>query len=256
VSAPKGYFVWHDLMTTDVEGAKAFYSEVIGWRLTPWAQGDYAMWTAGEQPIGGVIAQPEQSRQAGVPPHWMGYAQTEDVDATVKRAEQLGGRTYVPPRDIPTVGRFAVLADPQGAVFAVFTPLTPMAEPAEKPGHHGWAELNTTDYLGAWRFYSELLGWKPTQAMEMGPEFGTYFMFGVDSEKSMGGMSNAAKMMNAPPHWLYYVTVADLDATLERVKQRGGRILNGPMEVPGGDRIAQCMDPQGAAFAVYAKGPR
>ena len=86
----------------------------------------------------------------------------------------------------------------------------------------------------------------------MGPEMGTYHMFKWNgADRTVGGMSNAAKAQNVPPHWLYYVTVDDINAAVERVKSHGGKILNGPMEVPGGELIAQCMDPQGAAFALH-----
>jgi uncharacterized protein len=99
-----------------------------------------------------------------------------------------------------------------------------------------------------------MFGWKPTRSMNMGPEFGEYFMFGADPERSFGGMSNAATMMKAPAHWLYYVNVKSVDETARRIPQLGGKVLNGPIDVPGGDRIAQCMDPQGALFAIYSSG--
>jgi uncharacterized protein len=249
-----GRFVWHDLMTTDVEGAKAFYTEVIGWTISKWERGEYWMWAAeGEQTIGGVMALPEEAQKMGAPSHWLSYIAVEDVDALVAKAEGLGARVHVRGRDIPNVGRFAVLADPQGASFALFKSLRADGEDTtDKPLHFGWAELNTTDYESAWKFYSELLGWKATSEMDMGPELGKYFMFGT-TDKSMGGMSNAANMMKAPAHWMQYVNVTDLDATLKRTADKGGRVLNGPMEIPGGMRIAQCMDPQGAMFAVLGK---
>jgi uncharacterized protein len=250
-----GRFVWYELMTTDLAAAQAFYTEIIGWTTKRWEENNYTMWAAGEQSVGGVMLLPEAAQKMGAPPHWVGYVATDDVDATVKKAQELGGRVYVPGTDIPTVGRFAVLADPQGATFAVYKSLTATSgEPVEKPGHFTWAELNSTDYESAWKFYSELFGWKPTSAMDMGPEFGKYFMFGVTAEKSMGGMSNAANMMKAPAHWLHYIVVPDIDATVALIKEKGGRVLNGPMDIPGGDRIAQCMDPQGAAFAIYGSG--
>jgi uncharacterized protein len=215
------------------------------------------MFVAGEQSIGGIMRLPEAAQKMGAPQHWIGYVQTDDVDATAKKAEELGGRVYHPGTDIPTVGRFAILADPQGATFAVFKPLNEMdggGAPSEAPGNITWAELNTTDYESAWKFYSTLFGWKPTSAMDMGPDMGKYFMFGVDSDKSMGGMSNAANMMKAPAHWLHYVVVADIDKACAQIKEKGGRVLNGPMDIPGGDRIAQCMDPQGGMFAIYGSG--
>ncbi|WP_373046907.1 VOC family protein [Vulgatibacter sp.] len=257
MSMQNGRFVWYDLMTNDVEGAKRFYGEIAGWKVSKWEGGDYEMWLVGDAPIGGLMKLPAEL--AGVPPHWIGYVGVADVDATVAKAQQLGGKVLHPANDIPGVGRYAVLADPQGAAFALYA--STMADEGEAPGREtpgqfSWAELNTTDWESAWRFYSQLFGWQPTSSMDMGPEMGAYYMFGTDSKQSMGGMSNAATMMKAPPHWLHYVTVPSADDAAKRVEQLGGKVLNGPMDVPGGDRIAQCMDPQGGFFAVYSAGPR
>lgn len=248
-TAKKGRFSWYDLMTPDVSASKAFYTEVIGWKTTKWEKDDYEMWMVGDKALGGLMQMPPDAK--GSPPHWMAYIETDDADATAKQAEKLGGRIVHPPTDIPTVGRFAVLADPQGASFAVIQPLESMEDPPRAPGYFSWSELNTTDYESAAKFYTELFGWKKTSAMDMGEGLGTYWMFGLDAQNSVGGMSNVAPMMKAPPHWLYYVSVQDLDATLAKVTQKGGKILNGPMEVPGGDKIAQCMDPQGGMFALH-----
>ncbi len=252
----KGRFDWFDLMTPDVEGSRSFYTDIIGWKTTKWSQGDYEMWTVGERSIGGMMALPDELKKAGVPAHWLGYIETDDVDAAARKAEQLGGKVQRPPMDIPEVGRFAVLADPQGAAFAIFKPTSPMEDAPEQPGFMGWHELNTTDYQAAWKFYSELFGWKNTSTLDMGPEFGPYWMFGLDSEKAIGAMSNAANMMKMPAHWLYYVGVKDIDATAALIQKKGGKILNGPMEVPGGGKIAQCMDPQGGVFAVHMEGQK
>jgi uncharacterized protein len=163
---------------------------------------------------------------------------------------------YAPPFDIPKVGRVAVLADPQGAVFAVYKPESEMpSSGTEKPLHFSWSELNTTDWEAAWKFYAQLFGWQERSKMDMGP-MGTYFMFNDPTVHTKGGMSNMAKAMSMPAHWLHYVTVTDMDATIARIKQHGGKVLNGPMPIPGDDVIAQCMDPQGAAFAVYASGKK
>lgn len=253
MSNQSGRFVWYDLMTTDTEGAKAFYSDIVGWKTRPFSD-DYDTWLAGQQPIGGIMTLPQEARDMGAPPHWLAYVSVSDVDATLKKAESLGATVYVRGTDVPNVGRFAILADPQGASFAIFTPAHAGGMPvdSEAPGHFNWAELNTTDWQSAWKFYSELFGWTKTASMDMGPELGEYFMFAKDSEKSMGGMSNVATMMHAPPHWLHYVQVADTDEAVKRIADKGGKILNGPMEVPGGQRIAQCMDPQGGFFAVVS----
>ncbi len=251
MSKSMGRFVWHELLTTDTEGAKAFYSEVIGWTTTAFSGSDYQIWMVGEMSAGGLMKLPAEAREAGAPTHWMGYVEVGDVDASARQAVELGGKILMPAADIPDVGRFAIIADPQGATLALFRSTKP-GEPAKwaDPGHLGWAELNTTDWKSAWKFYSTMFGWKPTRSMEMGEEFGEYFMFGTDSKDSMGGMSNAAKVMHAPAHWLHYIQVGDIDAAVKTIAKKGGKVLNGPMEVPGGDRVAQCQDPQGGFFGI------
>jgi predicted enzyme related to lactoylglutathione lyase len=255
-----GRNVWFDLMTSDVAGAQRFYGEVIGWKTQPWEDADpkepYAMWTVGEQPIGGVMRLPDEAKKMGAPPHWIAYTTVDDVDETVDEAVELGAKLLKAPFDIPTVGRSAFLADPQGAVFSVFTPEDDMDSPPDAHGQFSWSELNTTDYEAAWKFYAKLFGWQKREAMDMGPPVGTYFMFQSESEATKGGMSNVATAMKVPPHWLYYVTVSDIKATLERVIKLGGKVMNGPMEIPGDDLIAQCVDPQGAFFAVYQHGKK
>jgi predicted enzyme related to lactoylglutathione lyase len=120
-------------------------------------------------------------------------------------------------------------------------------------GEVSWHELATTNHEEAFEFYTTLFGWQKTDAMDMG-EMGTYQMYGPESDEAVtyGGIFNKPPDMPAPPHWLYYIRVDDIHAAVDRVKENGGQVLNGPMEVPGGDQIAQCLDPQGAAFALHA----
>lgn len=254
MGAASGRFVWFELMTTDVEGAKRFYGDVIGWKVTPWSGGkDYELWVAGKEEVGGVMALKPEARKAGSPPHWLGYVATDDVDATAQKAQKLGGRVLVPAMDVANSVRIAVLADPQGAAFGVVGMRGGETRPDMRAlGHAGWAELNTTDWKAGWSFYSQLLGWRKVSSMDMGPEFGEYFMFGLEPEAMLGGMSDAAKMMKAPAHWLHYLNVKSVDETVKRIPEKGGKVLNGPMDVPGGSRIAQCMDPQGAMFAILS----
>ena len=255
-----GRFVWFDLRTTDVEAAQGFYREVVGWGTQEWTGGGkpYTMWTAAERPMGGITSLPGELAQSGVPPHWIGYVQVADVDATARRAAELGGEVRVPGTDIPQIGRFAVITDPQGAAVALFKPLDEMAPPDRSAsGFVGWHELNTTDHAGAWTFYSALFGWQHSRSMEMGDEWGTYFMFhhpGDAQEAAMGGMFDSAKMMDMPPNWLYYVNVLAIEPALASVRERGGEVLHGPVDVPGGGRAAQCRDPQGGFFAIFSMG--
>jgi predicted enzyme related to lactoylglutathione lyase len=195
---------------------------------------------------------PPELVEQKVPPHWISYVYTPDVDASCAKAEELGGQVMHPTTDIPTVGKFAVIADPQGAVIALFSAIgdAPGSEEPAAKGEFSWHELATTDYEAAWKFYSGMFSWQKADAMDMG-EAGIYQMYGRGAHP-LGGMYNKPAEMPAPPHWLYYLRVDDVNAAVERIKNLGGQILNGPMEVPGGDLVAQCMDPQGAAFAIHS----
>ena len=254
-NAVRGRFTWHDLMTTDPEAAKKFYTVVVGWGTQDWTgtTPPYTMWMAGETMVGGVMQLPAEAVSQGSVAHWLTYIETQDIDETFALATKQGARTYVPPTDIPNVGRFAVLADPQGATFALFTP-SGESQPhnVENVGEFSWHELMTTDQSQGFAFYEELFGWKKTSAMDMG-EHGVYQMFGLTSEIPIGGVYTIGEGMGAPPNWLPYIRVESADAATERVKANGGTIKNGPMEVPGGDRIAVCADPQGTVFAVHSK---
>ncbi len=251
----RGRFVWYELLTNDPGAAMAFYTKLIGWGTTDWGEGEspYTMWTVGENPIGGVMEFPEDVKAAGVPPHWLPYVGTPDVDATVKQAERLGGKVLKEPTDIPNAGRFAVLCDPQGAAFAVYQTGGETPPPREGPPRRGdfsWHELATTDHEAAFDFYNALFGWEKTEAMDMG-EAGIYQMYGRGG-MPLGGMFNKPAEMPGPPAWLLYAMVDDVHKSVEMVKKLGGQVLNGPMEVPGGDFIVQCLDPQGAAFALHS----
>lgn len=253
--APQGRHVWYDLVTTDLDGAKDFYGAVAGWGTTPFEGGvePYDMWTNGGRPCGGVAVLPESARTQGVPTHWMAHIVTPDVDATASRARELGGTVVVPPNDIPGVGRFSIVMDPFGAVFGAFAPAgdAPGPDGRPGPGDMSWHELMTDDYEKAFEFYADLFGWEKGDAMDMG-EAGTYQLFReAGAEVDTGGMMNRTPEMPIAA-WIYYINVSDLDAAVEAVGAKGGRILVGPMEVPGGDRVCVCMDPQGGAFALHA----
>jgi predicted enzyme related to lactoylglutathione lyase len=248
----KGLFVWYENLTRDVQAAIAFYSDVVGWKTQPF-QADYIMWVGSQGPLGGVMKLPDEAVKAGAPPHWTAHVQVGDVDAAVALAKKLGGKVYKEPTDIPTVGRFAVIADPQGAAICMFKPNAEMTlhDPA-KDGEFCWNELLTSDSAAAFRFYSELFGWKILEEMDM--PMGTYRVFGV-ADRRFGGMMTIPKGAPMPPMWIYYVSTSDLDAAIGRATKRGAKVMNGPMDVPGGGRIAQLMDSQGAAFALH-QGPK
>jgi predicted enzyme related to lactoylglutathione lyase len=258
MSDAKGRFCWHDLMTEDLEAAKSFYTQLIGWETEQWegATGDmppYSMWKGSKGTLGGVMPLPEEAKKMGAPPNWLAYVATDDIDASVAQAKRLGGHVMVPPTDIPTVGKFSVLADPFGAAFALFTGSegAPGSNEPAAIGEVSWHELTTSDVDKVFGFYGEMFGWKKLDDMDMGP-MGKYRIFGR-GDQQLGGIFVKPAEMPGPNAWLCYFQVADLDAKVEEAKKLGAKLLNGPMEVPGGDRIAQFLDPQGAAFALHAK---
>ncbi len=250
----RGRFLWHELLTSDPAAGEAFYTALVGYgtmTMDP-GSGPYTMLTMGEEPRAGLMELPEEAKKMGAPPHWLLYVGAPDVDATVAQATSLGGASLHEPFDVPTVGRFGIIADPQGAALGVYTPAEG-PPPEQEPGLGGfaWHELATSDYEAAFGFYEQLFGWEKTEAMDMG-EGDMYQMYGRNATDSLGGMFNTPAEMPGPPAWLLYIEVADADAAAAKASELGGQVLNGPMDVPGGGRIVQLLDPQGVAFAVHA----
>jgi predicted enzyme related to lactoylglutathione lyase len=253
-----GSFVWCELMTTDTAAAESFYKKVVGWTAKPFGpDGSYTVLNnSSGSGVGGMMKLPDQAKQMGAPPHWMMYIGTPDVDGMAMRIAQMGGKVHKQPEDIPTVGRFAVVQDPFGASFAIFTPKPAPGSPPMKKGPIGdfsWFELYTPNPEGSWKFYETLFGWEKTSAMDMGPGMGTYQMFGRG-----GGIPNGGIMKpppGAPAAWMPYAMVKDAKSSAATATANGGKIVNGPMEVPGGDWIAVGIDPQGAMFAVHSLKP-
>ncbi|MGA9990761.1 MAG: VOC family protein [Thiobacillaceae bacterium] len=247
-----GRFVWYDLMTTDIDAAATFYGGVIGWKTADAGMSErrYGLFSAGAVTVGGLMPLPENLRAEGVPPSWTGYIGVDDVDAYAVRVSAAGGTVRRGPEDIPGVGRFAVVADPYGAVFILFKGSSDEA-PADvapmTPGHIGWHELHAGDPEGAFDFYSGLFGWTKEETHDMGP-MGVYQTFATGG-LAVGGMMTREAQTPAS-FWLYYFNVDSVDAALARVRNGKGQVLNGPQQVPGDVWIAQCLDPQGAMFAI------
>lgn len=243
-------FVWFELVTPDTAAAGDFYRAVVGWgsEMSSGPAGPYTLFKAGGFEVGGML------EMQGAPPGWLGYVGVDDVDAFARKIEAAGGAIHKAPADIPNVGRFAVVADPQGAMFVLFKGSLDEAPPGPEPmapGTLGWSELHAADWEKAFDFYSGLFGWVRHEAIPMG-EMGVYQTFG-GSEAAFGGMFSNHDP--APgPYWLYYFSVDDIDAAAERTKAGGGEILMGPVEVPGGGWVLNAKDPQGGIFALL--GPK
>ena len=251
----RGRFVHYDLMTTDIDLAVDFYTRVAGWGTMPWqGEGDpYTMWTNEGVPLGGVMSLPDEAKAVNAPPHWIAYVMVPDTAATVIQTMELGGSTIVPATEIPNVGKFAILHDPQGGAFATFTPLgeAPGNDDPPKVGDFSWHELATNNWEEAFKFYQTLFGWEETEAMDMG-ELGTYQMYGR-AGVSLGGMFNKPAEVEGPPEWLYYIMVHDANEAALTIQMLRGQVMNGPIEVPGGDLVAHCLDPQGGRFAIHQR---
>jgi predicted enzyme related to lactoylglutathione lyase len=249
----KGRFIWYDLMTTDVEAAAAFYGAVVGWTAKDsGVPGQtYTLLSAGPDMVAGLMPIPPHA--GGAAPGWMGYMGVDDVDAYTKTVQATGGTVHREPQDIPGVGRFSVVADPQGAAFMFFTP-KPGSQgtadaPRYTPGRIGWHELHAMDGDKAFAYYAATFGWTKTSEFDM-RQMGIYHIF------SMGGPPAGGIMTKLPqlpvPMWLYYFNVEAIDAAAERIRTAGGQVTLGPTEVPDGSWVLQGTDPQGARFALVA----
>ena len=253
MSANIGKFVWFDQMSNDMKGSETFYKAVIGWRISANTMNasEYSILSAGEVPVGGLMPIPEDSKAMGVKPAWMGYIGVDDVDAFAGKVKAAGGAIHREPADIPGVGRFAVVADPQGVGFILFKgngEAMPAGDPT-KPGNFCWRELHTSDGAAAFDFYERLFGWGRGQEMDMGAE-GLYRIFNLDGAMAGGIMAKGAQ--EPMPYWIYYVAVEAADAAAARVSAAGGKVLYGPQQVPGGQWMVFAQDPQGATFGMLA----
>jgi uncharacterized protein len=248
----RGRFLWYELITTDPRGAQAFYTRLLGWDAEAVEGGPipYTMFSLHGQPLAGMMQLPDVARDSGAPPAWIPYMATPNVDAAVEQAGRLGAKTFAAPSDIAGIGRFAVLADPAGAPFAVYRPASP--PPPEGPvraGEFAWHELmSPVEAEASFNFYSALFGWEKMRSFDMGPT-GLYQIYGRNG-RELGGMFKATPDM-PPPSWVLYVRVDDVKSKIEELKALGGKVMKDPMEVPGGDWIVQVMDPQGAMFALH-----
>lgn len=246
MSDSTGIFIWSQLTARDVAAARRFYGDVVGWSTEGFGGPDpaYWIWKTGETGVGGLVH--------GDEPHWLPYVYARDVDGLVRRAATLGGSCPTAPHDVPTVGRIAVIADPEGAVLAAIAPEGPDRPPREPhAGEVVWRELLCDDPSSALRFYGELLGWRELRTHDLGAN-GTYHVYGK-ADRELGGIMRRPPGYPRAPHFLLYVDVADLDGAVARVRSGGGAVWMGPMAIPTGMRVAQCADPEGAVFALHGK---
>ncbi len=245
-----GQFIWYELTTPDVAGAKAFYPRLTAWGTQAFDK-DYTMWTTGGSPLAGIFRLTDEMKAQGVPPNWMPYVESRDVDETVKLAAASGGEVLHGPEEVPGVGRFAVVSDPQGAVFGVYKPAFSQAAWDGTPvvGRFSWHELMTTDRAAALRFYSKLFGWEALDEMDMG-DGEMYAMWGHGKAMYGGMFDRPQQMAGMRPFWLVYINVKDVGKAVVAATRAGATVVRSQMDIPGGS-IAILADPQGAGFALH-----
>ena len=259
----QGSFIWYELMTTDATAAKAFYDKVVGWSIDVQASGDsevdYRMIGRADGGFaGGVLTLTEAMTATGARPAWFGYVHVADVDAAIGAFTEAGGSVMMD-TTMAGVGRMALVTDPQGAAIYVMTPVPPADNPEatsdvfsyDEAQHVRWNELATSDPDAAIGFYTGLFGWRQEGAMPMG-DMGDYKFLHHDDGMIGAVMRKPAEMPQSA--WLFYIGVDDVDRAVAAIGEGGGTILQGPIQIPGGDYSAVCVDPQGAAFGVV--GPR
>ena len=248
--------LWYELMTTDMKGAEAFYRNVIGWQTKPFEGAGQPYTTFNRDSdasssVGGVMTKPADVK---APPFWAMYIGVPKIEEAVSQIKKLGGKTHTDVITVPNVGRMQLMQDPQGAMFYIFEPAPAENRPEGPPeiGQASWHELMTTDSEAAMKFYTEVFGWQPSETMDMG-EMGKYRMFNRPHGMIGGMMNKPPQLTHIPPNWQIYFLVPDIDAAAQRITANGGKVVNGPMEVPGGDQVLNALDPQGAAFSLHAR---
>jgi uncharacterized protein len=241
-----GVFSWADLATTDADAAKAFYSDLFGWKLDDLelpGGGTYTMALVDGRRVGALGT----VQQEGQPPAWNAYVTVEDADATAAKATELGASVFAEPFDVMEAGRMAVIADPTGAVFCIWQPGDQIG--AELVNGHGLlslTQLNTSDIDTASAFYSDLFGWRIEQTGDTEvPYWGIYV-----GDNLNAGMMTLPPGQEAPPHWLVYFGHDDLDGASEKIGAGGGTVLVPKTPVPGGEFVVG-QDAQGAVFGLF-----
>lgn len=249
---PAGSFCWIELHTSDQNAAKDFYGSLFGWAPQDMPMGPEGVYSIfklqGRDAAAGCSLRPDE-RSHGVPSHWTIYIAVDSADAAVAKAQQLGGTILAPAFDVMDAGRMAVVQDPTGAVFCPWQ--ANRSTGIQIGGVNGtlcWADLSTPDTKRASDFYSGLFGWQ----IFADPKDKSGYLHIKNGEHFIGGVPPAAhRQPGAPPHWMAYFQVDDVDATANKAKEMGAKLFLPPMSMEGVGRMSVIADPQGAVFAIF-----
>ena len=257
-SAVLGQFLWHELLTADPAAGAGFYSKVLGWSAQPWeGDAEYTMLSHAKGPVGGarVVGKDALASKAG--PNWLTYVGVPEIEAALAAVKDKGGQVIHPVTGVGSDGgRYAVVADPQGAVIGVYEPGAGMSGGGSDPTSAPvvWHELTAEDPVAALQFYKDIFGWEVLGTHPMGGEVGTYYLFGKGTTQMGGAFVRGKNLAPSWPRWLVYLSVPSVTAAVAAAKAAGGQVLNGPHQVPGGNWIAQVVDSHGVPVALH--GPK
>lgn len=241
-----GTFCWIDLMTSDLDAAKQFYSAVFGWEYSDNDMGDGATYSMAQ--IDGTDVAGLMNSDQG--PHWNNYIAVESAADNAEAAKEAGATIIQEPIEVPGSGHMAVFQDPTGAIVSTWQAGDhPGAGIVNQHGALSWNDLQTDDVGKAVDFYTDVFGWE-VAPVENAPAERVVIRVG---ETMNGGIAKLPEEggSDVPPHWLAYFAVDDLSAAIEAAEGAGGKSHIGPLDLPTG-QLAILTDPQGAAFALFA----
>ena len=248
-------FSYSDLTTTDLDGAKSFYTGLFGWDIDDQPMGEgqvYSMFKKGGRTVAAASLQQPQQREMGIPPMWNAYFTVYDLDNRTKEAERLGGTIHAGPFEVFDAGRMSVIMDPNGAVFCLWEPKDSIgAEVMGDPNTLTWTECVAGDLDKGRAFYTELFGWDEQDMSDVATSM-QYFVMNKEGQPVCGVMPPPGEM---PSFWLVYFAVANCDDAVAKARELGGQIQRDTTSIPGVGRFALITDPQGAGFGVLEPEP-
>ena len=242
-----GSFCFAELHTANVEGAKRFYGDLLGWTTADSPADGYTMFQVDGKDVAG-LRRVEQSAS-----RWIPFLSVPSADAVSAKALQLGAAVVTPAADTRNLARTAVLRDPAGGLLGLWEARDHQgAALLDEPGSLWWAELLTREVAVAKTFYSNLLGWRAVDTLKYGIR---YSVFKAGDESLAGLLPIGADWGAVSPYWQVLFAVEDCDALVTRAKTAGGSLVFGPNDVPNAGRAAIVSDPHDAVFVLMQPLP-
>ena len=242
-----GVIVWRELHADSLEKADAFYTALADWTGKTQqmeGMGDYVVWRQGEKMLAGAMNKPN----AEAPPHWLDYFYTEDLEATVDTIVEEGGTVIMGPSEIPGMGRFAIAADPTGAVFAPFHSNWKEAPTDERPDDFTfcWTQVNSTDMHASAAFFAKVFNWEVNEM----PGDDEVVSLNV-GEHSIISVMQMPEDSEAPSHFIDYLAVPDIAEYHEKATGLGAMGYVPPTDIPTMGAFSVLADTNGAIFALW-----